>query len=240
MRSRRARSIHPQPRDPVPRRAHHLSGRARDRADPQCLGRGLAASSSRSSAGSPPSPAHCASSHRRAPSGSAAALTKARAARCCGADLDRARRRPHLLRLHPLTNPQGSKTNEQARFPRRPRHPEGDHRADRRFAQDLHHAGRGARTCACRSARSCSILPRTSRRCAVYDSSGPYTDDNAGIDVEQGLQRARASGCASAAASRNTTAARSSRSTTATSPASTSRAISPTRRSRCAPSAMRR
>ena len=72
----------------------------------------------------------------------------------------------------------------------------------------------------------------------VYDSSGVYTDDKAGIDVEQRPQaRARRMGPASAAASRNTTAARSSRSTTATSPASTSRATSRTRRSRCAPSA---
>ena len=57
--------------------------------------------------------------------------------------LARARRRPHLLRLHPITNPQGRRPHEQARFPRRSRHPEGDHRADLRFAQDLHHAGRG-------------------------------------------------------------------------------------------------
>ena len=75
----------------------------------------------------------------------------------------------------------------------------------------------------------------------VYDSSGIYTDDNSGIDVERGLKRMRAEWVqASAAASRNTRAARSSRSTTATSPASTSRATSRTRRRRCAASATRR
>ena len=74
----------------------------------------------------------------------------------------------------------------------------------------------------------------------VYDTSGPYTDNNVAIDVNKGLPRTRQNGCRSAAASRNTTAATSSRKTTAMSahrmPPQPSRPTT----SRCAASATRR
>ncbi len=46
--------------------------------------------------------------------------------------------------------------------------------------------------CACRCARfALDARVRASRRCAVYDPSGIYTDNDVAIDVEKGLKRAR-------------------------------------------------
>ena len=44
-------------------------------------------------------------------------------------------------------------------------------------------------------------------RVRVYDTTGPYTDTSATIDVSQGLARTRRAGSSNAAASRNMTAA---------------------------------
>ena len=68
----------------------------------------------------------------------------------------------------------------------------------------------------------------------VYDPSGVYTDNDAAIDVEKGLKRARIEWVKERGGVEDMSAARSSRSTTAMSPASTWRAISRTRRARCA------
>ena len=133
-------------------------------------------------------------------------------------DLDRARRRPHASSATSDNQPARENTHEQARLPRRSRHPEGDHRADL-------------------SVRARSTPRRTPRRDLrvpfreiVLDPSAKRAA-GAGVRLLRHLHRrqrrastsSRASsarapnGCASAAASRNTRAARSSRSTTATS-----------------------
>ena len=155
--------------------------------------------------------------------------------------LGRARRHPLLLRLLSDNQPARENTHEQARLARRPRHPEGDHRTDLSVRARSTRRRTPRRTCACRSARSCSIPPRASRRCRSTTPSGPYTDDNLAIDVEQGLKRiARRMGARARrrrGIRRPPDPAGRQRQRHA---ASTSRATSPTRRSRCARSATRR
>src|SRR6478735_3397002 len=148
-------------------------------------------SSSRSWAGSPPSPAQSASSHRRAPSTTAAAPTNGRTARC-SAPRSGSRSAPRPV-SSATSNNQPARENAKMNKPVSP--------ADlvtpkvttgpivgSRKTYTTPEAAPDLRV----PLREIMLDPSANEPpVAVYDSSGFYTDDNAGIDVEKGLKRTR-------------------------------------------------
>ena len=124
---------------------HHLSGRARDRAHPQCVGRGLARAHHHRSAGSPPSPARSACvAPQQAIKFGRSALRAAERHPVRRRDLDSCSAPSSASSATSDNQPARENPHEQAHLARRSRHPEGDHRSDRRFAQGLFGAGRRA------------------------------------------------------------------------------------------------
>ena len=191
------RRVHAQPRADLPRRrCMTLPAGLAIVLDAQCLGRGLARDH------------HAPRLARRRSAAllrivAAAAAPPRSAARMLAKpdvhdhrrrDLARARRAALLLRLFPLTShPHGSKTMNKPISDADLATPEGHHRPDHRLAQDLRDAGRRARPArAAARDRARSTAP-SEPPLPVYDTSGPYTDNDVAIDVEKGLQAHRAS-----------------------------------------------
>ena len=190
--SRRARRVHPQPRDPVPLRPDHLAGRPRDRADPQCVGRGLARHSSRMLGWLT---AISGAIRLLAPQGADQVRpprpTNSRTAPC-SAPRSGSRSAPSSASSATSNNqPARENTHEQARLARRSRHPEGHDRADlpaRARSTPAPDAAPDLRV----PMREIVLDPSSGEPpVPVYDPSGPYTDDNVAIDVERGLKRTR-------------------------------------------------
>ena len=182
-----------QPGADLPVRRHHAAGRPRDRAGASTSGPPTGACSSPSSAGSPSISGADPPRWRRSASPPSAR---------------RHRHQPVRLRasaprstswsgacsaifgyLHVNNRPQRELTtmNKPITAPELD-HAQGHHRPARRLAQDLLASPRPRRTCACRSARSCCRRAPSEPPLPVYDTTGPYTDNDAVIDVENGLE----------------------------------------------------